>query len=59
MKSVLDPSFRYTPSYDTDVRKTFERIRREREAQAHPHSRAAAGPNQCSSPRSVHASSTR
>jgi hypothetical protein len=26
MKSVLDPSFRYTPSYDTDVRKTFERI---------------------------------
>jgi len=33
-KSILDPSFRYTPSYDTDVRKTFERMRREREAQA-------------------------
>jgi len=29
MKSIFDPSFRYTPSYETDVRKTFERIRRE------------------------------
>jgi hypothetical protein len=32
MKSILDPSFRYVPSHATDVRKTFERIRREREA---------------------------
>jgi hypothetical protein len=31
MKSILDPSFRYTPSFQTDVRKTFERIRMERE----------------------------
>lgn len=31
MKSILDRSFRYTPSHATDVRKTFERIRRERE----------------------------
>jgi hypothetical protein len=30
MKSILDPSFRYTPSFQTDVRKTFERIRMER-----------------------------
>ncbi len=30
MKSILDPSFRYTASFDTDVRKTFARIRRER-----------------------------
>ncbi len=30
-KRLLDPSFRYTPSYGTDLRKTFERIRRERE----------------------------
>jgi hypothetical protein len=30
MKRILDPAFRYTPSYDTDLRKTFERIRRER-----------------------------
>jgi len=29
MKSILDPSFRYTSSLHTDVRKTFERIRRE------------------------------
>ena len=34
MKSILDSSFRYTPSVDTDVRKTFERIRRELQAQA-------------------------
>jgi hypothetical protein len=33
MKSILDPSFRYTPSSETDVRKTFERIRREQQAQ--------------------------
>lgn len=30
MKRILDPEFRYVPSFDTDVRKTFERIRRER-----------------------------
>jgi hypothetical protein len=28
MKHILDSSFRYKPSFDTDVRKTFERIRR-------------------------------
>jgi hypothetical protein len=33
MKSILDPSFRYTPSFETDVWKTFEGIRRERQAQ--------------------------
>ena len=32
MKSILDPSFRYVPSHATDVRKTFERARREVEA---------------------------
>lgn len=32
MKSILDRTFRYVPSHATDVRKTFERIRREREA---------------------------
>jgi hypothetical protein len=31
MKRILDRSFRYTPSHATDVRKTFERIRKERE----------------------------
>lgn len=27
MKSILDASFRYTPSFRTDLRKTFARIR--------------------------------
>jgi hypothetical protein len=36
MKSILDPSFKYTPSLKTDVRKTFDRIRREREEQIRP-----------------------
>ena len=29
MKSILDPTFRYIPSVQTDVRKTFARVRRE------------------------------
>jgi hypothetical protein len=29
MKSILDPSFCYTSSTNTDVRKTFDRVRRE------------------------------
>jgi hypothetical protein len=33
-KSILERSFRYVPSYATDVRKTFQRIRREHEAAA-------------------------
>ncbi|HET7365828.1 MAG TPA: hypothetical protein VFJ70_19825 [Burkholderiales bacterium] len=36
MKSILDPSFRYVPSHATDVRKTFERILRERQAAQAP-----------------------
>ena len=32
MKHILDRSFRYTPSHSTDIRKTFDRLRREREA---------------------------
>lgn len=31
MKHILDSSFRYKPSFDTDVRKTFERIRRQQQ----------------------------
>jgi hypothetical protein len=30
MKCILDRSLCYTPSFDTDVRRTFARIRRER-----------------------------
>jgi hypothetical protein len=34
-KSLLDSSFRYTPSFDTNLKTTFARVRREmREAQA-------------------------
>jgi hypothetical protein len=33
MKSIFDSSFRYTRSIETDVRKTFERIRREQQAE--------------------------
>ncbi len=29
MKSIYDRSFQYTPSYETNLRKTFARIRRE------------------------------
>jgi hypothetical protein len=32
MKRIFDPLFRYTPSYQTDVRKTFKRIRGEQKA---------------------------
>lgn len=28
MKSILDPSFRYTPSAETDIRKVFSRERK-------------------------------
>ena len=34
MKHILDSSFRYKPSFDTDVRKTFERIRKQQQMQA-------------------------
>jgi hypothetical protein len=29
MKSILDPTFNYTPAASTDIRKTFARVRRE------------------------------
>jgi len=32
-KWIFDPSFRYTPSYATDVGKTFERIRQQMQSQ--------------------------
>ncbi|MEO8739996.1 MAG: hypothetical protein ABI537_09870 [Casimicrobiaceae bacterium] len=33
MKSLLDPSFRYVPSQQTDLRKTFARVRQEQFAE--------------------------
>jgi hypothetical protein len=29
MKHILDSAFHYRPSFDTDVRKTFEKVRRQ------------------------------
>jgi hypothetical protein len=43
MKSILDPSFRYTPSAGTDLRKTFARIRRELVRQGPPGSEGSGG----------------
>ena len=31
MKHILDSDFRYRPSFDTDVKKTFEKIRRQQQ----------------------------
>jgi len=33
VKSILDRSFRYTPSSETDLKKTFAKIRREQRLQ--------------------------
>ena len=33
MKHILDSDFRYRPSFDTDVRKTFDKIRRQQQTQ--------------------------
>jgi len=40
MKTILDRSFQYIPSTDTDLRKTFERIRRKLKEQDHAQSLA-------------------
>ena len=42
MKSILDRSFQYTPSAQTDLKKTFARIRREQRALDAANDRAAA-----------------
>lgn len=31
MKDILDPDFKYRPSYDTNLHETFKRVRREQE----------------------------
>lgn len=42
MKSILDPTFHYTPSASTDLRKTFARVRREMKKHAAPNAEASA-----------------
>lgn len=29
MKHILDPKFRYKPSFATDIKKTFDKVRRQ------------------------------
>jgi hypothetical protein len=43
VKSILDPSFRYTPSFNTDLQKTFARIRHDQRQEAEKVVQAAAG----------------
>lgn len=43
MKSILDPSFRYTTSFNTDLKKTFARIRRDQRSSAALTVQAASG----------------
>jgi len=31
MKHILDSDFHYRPSFDTDVKKTFEKVRRQQQ----------------------------
>ena len=42
VKSILDPTFHYTPSASTDLRKTFARVRREMRKQARDDAEATA-----------------
>ena len=46
MKTILDPSFRYTASFDTDLRRTFARVREEQRRAAL--GRSAPPPNRTS-----------
>jgi hypothetical protein len=41
MKSILNPSFQYRPSFKTDVRETFLRVRQEQQAEIRHEERAA------------------
>jgi len=34
MKWIFDSSFKYIPSFETNVRKTFEKVRREQQSQS-------------------------
>ncbi len=42
MKNILDSSFRYRPSYATDLRRTFARLRRDERAKTRRQAREAA-----------------
>jgi hypothetical protein len=42
MKHILDSSFRYKPSFDTDVRKTFDKARRQQQDREREQAKAEA-----------------
>lgn len=42
MKSILDSSFQYTPSFNTDLHETFARVRRDHRQEAERAAQAAA-----------------
>jgi hypothetical protein len=43
MKHILDSSFRYRPSFDTDVRRTFEKARRQQQSKESEQARQKPG----------------
>ena len=51
MKHILDSSFRYKPSFDTDVRKTFEKARRQQQDREREQAKADANVKENSTPR--------
>ena len=53
MKSILDPSFRYTASFNTNLRKTFARVRRNEQAERGPAANGRARAKVCSFVRKV------
>jgi hypothetical protein len=54
MKSILDPSFQYTASINTDIRKTFAKARRAERVAAETIRRSAAEARQKSNPIVLH-----
>jgi len=51
MKHILDSSFRYKPSFDTDVRKTFEKARRQQQDREREQAQADADAKAANAPR--------
>jgi hypothetical protein len=41
MKHILDSSFQYKPSFATDLRKTFERVRKQQRTEQRGHTKMA------------------
>jgi hypothetical protein len=46
MKHILDSDFQYRPSFATDVKKTFEKIRRQQQARERTQAKSGAAETQ-------------